>query len=213
MKNKTNISVKDNLGARVTSDMIVGTDGPYVSGDILDANATLQLINGTTPGNVSFASLTGEPMENTALASVLNTKVTKSVNDLVNYYLKSETYTKAEVAALIGSIQQFHYEIYNSTSSIIDPADNILYLIGPTGSGSDRYEEYVYANNSFVKIGDTSIDLSQYSTTAQMNTAINNALTAYVTSTSVKTIWVGTQAQYDAITVKDPNTEYNIIEA
>ncbi len=30
---------------------------------------------------------------------------------------------------------------------------NVLYLI----SGNDRYEEYIYANNTFVKIGDTSI--------------------------------------------------------
>ena len=38
----------------------------------------------------------------------------------------------------------------------------MLYLIGPTGSGSDKYEEYVYANNTWTKIGDTSIDLSGY---------------------------------------------------
>lgn len=29
----------------------------------------------------------------------------------------------------------------------------------------------------------------------------------------VKTIWVGTQAQYDAIAVKDSNTQYNIVAA
>ena len=39
MKNKTNISVRDNLGARVIPDLILGSDGPYVSADILDANA------------------------------------------------------------------------------------------------------------------------------------------------------------------------------
>ena len=33
--------------------------------------------------------------------------ITASVNNLINYYLKSETYTKAEVNALIGSIQRF----------------------------------------------------------------------------------------------------------
>lgn len=32
--------------------------------------------------------------------------ITRSVNDLANYYLKSETYTKDEVASLIGAIQQ-----------------------------------------------------------------------------------------------------------
>ena len=29
----------------------------------------------------------------------------------------------------------------------------------------------------------------------------------------IKTLWVGTQAQYDAIAVKDANTQYNIVAA
>lgn len=42
MKRKTNISVRDNLGARITADMIVGKDNNgYRSGDILDANAVV----------------------------------------------------------------------------------------------------------------------------------------------------------------------------
>lgn len=89
--------------------------------------------------------------------------ITRMVNDLVNYYTKSETYTKAEVAALIGAIQTFHYEIHASTSAVTSPSNNVLYLIGPTGSGADKYEEYVYDRtnqNPWVKIGDTSIDLS-----------------------------------------------------
>lgn len=88
--------------------------------------------------------------------------VTASVNNLVNYYLKSETYTKAEVESLISTINSFKYEIYASTSAVTTPSANVLYLIGPTGSGADKYEEYVYSNNTWVKIGDTSIDLSGY---------------------------------------------------
>lgn len=34
-----------------------------------------------------------------------------------------------------------------------------------------------------------------------------------VSGAVVKSIWVGTQAQYDAIATKDINTEYNIVEA
>ena len=98
--------------------------------------------------------------------------VTKSVNDLANYYLKSETYTKDEVAALIGAIQQFHYEIYASLPA--SGESNVLYLIGPTGSGTDKYEEYVYASGSFVKIGDTSISLAGYVTTQELNAALAN---------------------------------------
>ena len=72
--------------------------------------------------------------------------ITNSVNDLANYYLKSETYTQTEVEALIGAINQFHYEVYASTDLVQEPASNVLYLIGPTGSGSDQYEEYIYPN-------------------------------------------------------------------
>lgn len=103
--------------------------------------------------------------------------ITKSVNDLTNYYLKSEVYTKDEVASLIGAIQQFHYEIAASTSAVTEPSNNVLYLIGPTGSGADKYEEYVYdatkpVAERWVKIGDTSIDMSGYVTTQALNTAL-----------------------------------------
>lgn len=105
--------------------------------------------------------------------------ITVSVNNLTNYYLKSETYTKAEVANLISAIQQFHYEVYASISDVTDPADNVLYLIGPASvSGTDKYEEYVYANNSFVKIGDTSINLSGYATIAALNSALTSLRSA-----------------------------------
>ena len=50
--------------------------------------------------------------------------------------------------------------------------------------------------------------LTGYSTTTQMNTAISDAVQNKVSSTSVTTIWRGTQSQYDAIAVKDNNTLY-----
>lgn len=135
--------------------------------------------------------------------------ITKSVNDLTNYYLKSETYTKAEVAALIGAIQNFHYEFYASTSAVTNPQGNVLYLIGPTGTGSDKYEEYVYSNNDWHKIGDTSIDLSGYVTTSALNTALAGyvsssdlatALSAYTPTSNLAT--VATSGDYDDLTNK-----------
>lgn len=83
--------------------------------------------------------------------------ITKSVNDLLNYYLKSETYTKAEVQELIGAINQFHYETYPSTSAVSSPASNVLYLIGPNEAGV--YQQYIYTTD-WVPIGSTQIDLS-----------------------------------------------------
>lgn len=122
--------------------------------------------------------------------------ITASVDNLVNYYLKSETYTKAEVQALIGAIQSFHYEIYASTSAVTNPQGNVLYLIGPTGSGSDKYEEYVYdvtKQNPWIKFGDTSINLSDYVTI----TALNTSLSAYTTTADLNTLLAAKQDVID----------------
>ena len=116
--------------------------------------------------------------------------ITKAVNDLTNYYLKSDTYRKAEVNALIAAINQFHYEIAASTSDVSDPQSNVLYLIGPAGSGSDRYEEYVYTT-TWVKIGDTSIDLSGY-VNAISASGIGNYVSAISKNGSTLTVSYGT---------------------
>ena len=124
--------------------------------------------------------------------------ITNSVSDLANYYLKTETYNKTEVDTLIGNILQFHYEIAASTSAVSSPESNVLYLIGPTGSGSDKYEEYIYPNSTagWTKIGDTSLDLSGYVTISSLNSTLSNyvttsalstALTSYVTTSVLNT--------------------------
>jgi hypothetical protein len=69
-----------------------------------------------------------------------------------------------------------------------------LYLIGPTGSGTDKYEEYVYTSDGFVKIGETTIDLSGYVTT----TALSNALESYVLTSSITDV-----LRYSAQTITD----------
>lgn len=102
----------------------------------------------------------------------LSAFITKSVDDLTNYYLKSETYTKNEVLQLIGAIQQFHYEVYATLPQT--GASNVLYLIGPIGAGADKYEEYVYANNNWTRIGDTSIDLADYVTSSALSVTLAN---------------------------------------
>lgn len=91
--------------------------------------------------------------------------ITNSVNDLANYYKKTETYTQAEVNALVQNFQWFEIVATLPTSDI---KTNVIYLLWPTGSGADKYEEYVYASSEWVKIWDTSVDLTNYVT---LNTA------------------------------------------
>ena len=103
--------------------------------------------------------------------------VTSSTNSLINYYLKSETYSQSEVNSLISAIETTHFEVYANLSDITNPQSNVLYLVGPViETGSDKYEIYIYSNNQFVKIDDTSIDLSGYATTTDLQNAINTAM-------------------------------------
>ena len=153
-----------------------GNDGnTYYARLLLDANLP-------STGGIDFrlpvSGLDPSSDVTLALRSDLTNFITNSVNNLANYYLKSETYTKDEVGDLIGQIVHFHYEIAASTSAVTEPQSNVLYLIGPTGTGADKYEEYVYPNSTtgWVKIGDTTIDLSNYITTQ----ILNNRLQSYL---------------------------------
>ena len=100
--------------------------------------------------------------------------ITNIVNTLKNYYLKSETYTQAEVNALIGAIKTIKAEIVNSLptadADTYFNTSKTIYLVAYTGSGNDYYNEYITVRTgtegdytySWEKIGNTQIDLSNY---------------------------------------------------
>ena len=161
--------------------------------------------------------------------------ITNTVDDLVYYYDKTETYTQQEIQNLIGQITSFEVV---ATLPVSDIKTNVIYLLGPTGSGADRYEEYIYSNNTWVKIGETSVDLSNYVTVTQLNTALGFYTTTFDlnillqgkqdTLTAGDGITIGTdgtisadsnvismtQAQYDALgTNVDPDVIYIITDA
>jgi hypothetical protein len=98
--------------------------------------------------------------------------ITNAVNDLVNYYLKSETYTQAEVDNLIGQISTVSFEIVQSLPQT--GQSNIIYLLANSGTTPNVYDEYVWINNAWEKIGSTAIDLSNYwtSTSGESNSLI-----------------------------------------
>ena len=117
--------------------------------------------------NSSWQMVVNVPWENTTYSNVSSFTndagyITNAVNDLANYYKKSETYTQAEVNALVQNFQWF--EIV-ATLPTTDIKTNVIYLLWPTWSWADKYEEYVYASSTWVKIWDTSVDLTNYVTT------------------------------------------------
>lgn len=85
--------------------------------------------------------------------------ITNVANDLVNYYLKTETYTKDEVNNLIGAVASLTMEVVSEL-----PTENIssttIYLKGNETEGNNDYEEWIYVNNNWEAIGTTEIDLT-----------------------------------------------------
>ena len=82
--------------------------------------------------------------------------LTKAASDLINYYTKNETYNKTEIQNLISNLGG--YEVVSVLPATWDA--RTIYLLWPSAWGT--YEEYIYTNNQWVKIGDTTMDLTNY---------------------------------------------------
>ena len=116
--------------------------------------------------------------------------ITASVNNLVNYYLKSETYTQAEVQQLIAAVKQFQYQSVSELPVASAATMGIIYLVPSTNPQQTNVkDEFITISltdqgtttYSWEQIGSTTIDLSGYYTSAQTDAAINTALASYST--------------------------------
>lgn len=121
--------------------------------------------------------------------------VTKTVDDLENYYKKSETYNQSEVNDLISAVSSINIEIVQELPTH-DISTNTIYLVPKNPAQQDNYyDEYIYVSNDWELIGDTEIDLSGYQTKIDSNNKLNadyvndsNSTNKFVTSTD-KSNW------------------------
>lgn len=94
----------------------------------------------------------------------------KAQLDLSNYATKAD----------LTSIPKFSIEVVTELPTQDISTTTIYLKLQETGDqeGQDIYDEYIYVNNKWEVIGNTDIDLSAYSTTVQMNAAIQAAIQA-----------------------------------
>lgn len=98
--------------------------------------------------------------------------------DLSDYYDKTETdalledkadaddvYTKTEVDDIIDGINTGRFEVVEELPQ--EGEDKVIYLVPNGGEVPNIYDEYIWTEDGFEKIGTTEIDLSQYYTKAQ----------------------------------------------
>lgn len=108
--------------------------------------------------------------------------ITRSVNDLLNYYRKNETYTRAEILALLGTVKQFTYESVAVLPTASADTMHKIYLVPSADPQAQNIkDEYITIDNgdtaieryTWECIGSTAIDLSGYVTTADLNSALS----------------------------------------
>lgn len=135
--------------------------------------------------------------------------VKKTVNDLANYYLKSETYTKEEVSQLLSAITTgFWQPVSSLPEASADTFGLKIYLVpSPEPKVQNQKDEFITTRTgsegnytyAWEQIGSTAIDLSGFVTTEALNAALAN----YVTSSAFQAAMAGKQDTIsDLVTIR-----------
>ena len=166
------------IGTGLNIDASTGTVSVSGGASVESANklttARTISLSGEASGSVSFdgsndvdlaVTLVGQP---TKLSEFENDEgfIKSTVDNLQNYYKKTETYTKTEVTTLIGNLKTIELQVVNTLPTT--GQSNVIYLKKNTGSGNNSYDEYLWITDTegsrFELIGTTEVDLSTYLT-------------------------------------------------
>lgn len=181
-------------GGGGTSNYDALSNRPQINGVILTGNKTSSDLGikqiytasdvGALPDTTVIPTQTSELINNGS--DGINAFISSSVNNLINYYNKSETYTKNEIDNIVSLIPKFSIEIVD-----VLPTTNIstttIYLILNAGLGSGTYDEFIYINDKWEMIGNTQVDLGNYYTKEESN-AIFQKVGDYLTSEQIETL-------------------------
>ena len=118
------------------------------------------------------SQITNKPTIPTTTNELTNNSgfITNAVNNLTNYYKKTETYTQTEIDSLIANIKTITAEIVTSlptaSSTTYFNTSKKIYLVLTNNDSDDFYNEYITilkdSEYFWEKIGDTKIDLTDY---------------------------------------------------
>lgn len=153
------------------------------------SSGILEKVAGFNDTDAVLSPVSRNPIQNKAVYTALAQKIEKTVSDLINYYTKDDVYNKREVRDLIGAINTLTIEVVN-TLPTSDISTTTIYFL----KNNNIYDEYIYVENNWVKIGDTDIDLSGYITSNGLFVALNeyytkteldNLISNYYTKTEV----------------------------
>lgn len=145
------------------------------------SSANLTKINGLEEG--AEKNIITKVKRNGTLVNVSNKEVDISVPTKISELVDDkDLVNKTQVQKLINDAKHMKKEIVAEKPASGD--ENTMYLVGPKGDGSNIYEEWLFVNNKWEKIGDTSttVNLDGYikeeDLTSISNEEINQAMGA-----------------------------------
>lgn len=221
------------LGLNVQSTPVNGSNDPISSGGVYNAlankvtketgksltsndftNALLAKLNAIESGaqvNLIEKILVNGVEVAPSNKAVALTVMTNTVENLVNYYKKSETYSQAEVDQLISQISG------GITLEVVEElpetgiSTSTIYLIE---AGENVYTQYLFSSvdNEWKILGSTTVDLSNYYTKAQVNALLDDKQDTLEydnapTASSEKMVKSG--GIYNALQAKQDTLEYD----
>lgn len=179
--------------SELTNDSNFVTDANYVHTDNNLTNALVTKINnaGDSSFSGSYNDLTNKPsLDGTTISGAL-TKASLGIastsdiptnnNQLTNgagYQTASQV--NSLISSAIAGIQGISYSIVATLPATGEAG--VIYLISNSGSNSNVYDEYIYVNNGFEKIGTTDIDLTGFVQTTDLVAITNNEIDTIVAS-------------------------------
>lgn len=99
-------------------------------------------------------NFTGSPKAPTAAAGTNSTQIATTA------------FVVSAVSEAVADITSFGFEVVSALPAA--GAKGVIYLMSNGGSGNNVYDEYIWVNSKFEKIGTTAVDLSGYMLTADL---------------------------------------------
>lgn len=164
LQKKNKLAELDNYTLPTASADTLG--GVKVGAGLAINQGVLSATGGGTADSVDWANVQNRP-----------TKVSEFTNDS-GYQTASQV--NSLISNAIADIQGIEYSIVTQLPSTGEAG--VIYLISNSGSNPNSYDEYIYVNSKFEKIGTTDVDLSGYVQDADLIAITNEEIDTIVAS-------------------------------
>ena len=124
-------------------------------------NGVVSATGGGTADSVDWSNVQNKPSKLSDFTNDLNFQTDTQVETAITskgYQTASDV--SSAIASAIANIQGISYSIVEVLPGTGE--EGVIYLVSNDGTNPNIYDEYIYVNNNFEKIGTTEIDLSGY---------------------------------------------------